>query len=152
VNSRLDALAHNALASALFQGMKYQENLIKMVFLDPASREFFPDWEENASSMVAHLRAVAGTDPNNSSFFRFVEELSAASDDFREMWDRHDVRVKTNEFVRLRHREVGDVTFWHETFSIDSAPGQRLFVGLPEPGSPSEYALARLYMLTASQR
>jgi hypothetical protein len=44
------------------------------------------------------------------------------------------------------------MTLHFEVFSIDSAPGLRIFVCQAEPGSPSEDALARLGSLTASGR
>ncbi|MET8143444.1 helix-turn-helix transcriptional regulator [Sphaerisporangium sp. NPDC005288] len=152
VNNRLDVLARNALASALFQGMEHADNLLRLMFLNPASRDFFLDWEEDALSLVADLRAMWGTEPDVSSLVAFVEELSAASGEFGEMWARHDVRAKTHHSIEIRHRWIGEVTFWHETFSIDSAPGQRLFVGIPEAGSPSEHALAELYLRTTAER
>ena len=47
---RLDVLARNALGSVLHDGLEYADNLLRLVFLDPAAREFYPDWEHVAGS------------------------------------------------------------------------------------------------------
>jgi len=144
-NDRLDVLALNAVARALYEGLAHTDNLLRLTFLNPESRKLYPDWEQEAFSKVAHLRAVAGPglDP---SLLRLVEELSRASEDFRRIWARHDVGARSQEFRRIVHREVGELILWHVTFSIDGSPGQRIFIAQAEPGSSSERALTRLSM------
>jgi transcriptional regulator with XRE-family HTH domain len=144
VNRWLDVLAQNRLGAALHDGLEHNDNLIRMTFLDPAAREFYLDWEQEAWSKVAHLRAAAGPDHDDLSLLKLVEELSLGSGDFRRLWARHDVQAKTHTAIRHHHRDVGDLTLWHETLRIDSAPCLRVFVGQAEPGSPSEEALAKL--------
>ncbi|GAA4580387.1 hypothetical protein GCM10023194_08600 [Planotetraspora phitsanulokensis] len=78
------------------------------------------------------------------ALLELVEELSHASDDFRQMWARHDVRAKTHDTIRFRHRRVGELTLSCDVFSVDNAPGQKLVVCQAEPGSDSERALSRL--------
>jgi transcriptional regulator with XRE-family HTH domain len=142
-NDRLDVLARNAMGDALYEGLEYTDNLLRLTFLNPESRRLYPDWEREASSKVAQLRAAAGPRPDRY-MLGLVEELSRASEDFRRLWARHDVRSRTQEFRRIVHREVGELTLWHVTFSIDGSPGQRIFIAQAEPGSPSERALTRL--------
>ncbi|GII57959.1 transcriptional regulator [Planotetraspora thailandica] len=144
VNRRWDVLARNPLAVALYAGLVHGDNLIRMQFLNPASREFYPDWEQEACAKVAHLRAVAGPDLDDASIRELIEELSAESPEFRRIWARHDVETKTNPAVRFRHPEVGLITLQFEVFDINSVPGQKLIVGQAEPGTPSERALAEL--------
>jgi len=146
VNRRLDVLVQNAATAAFLEGLSDSDNLLRLTFLNPASHEFFLDWEQEARFKVAHMRAAVGADLDDSSVLTLVEELSRASEDFRRMWQSHDIQVKPHEIGRYRyhHRRVGDLTLWHATFSIDGAPGQRLFVAHAEPGTPSDDALARL--------
>lgn len=42
-------------------------NLARFQFLDPASRDFYPDWELFAQMCVAIMRAEAGRDPNSTT-------------------------------------------------------------------------------------
>jgi hypothetical protein len=151
-NRQWDVLAQNPLAVALYEGLNYNDNLIRLTFLNPAAREFYLDWEQEAWSRVAHLRAAAGADRDDPSLIELVEELSLASEDFRRLWARHDVRARTRAFIRLHHRDVGDLTLHFEVFFIDSAPGLRIFVCQAEPGSSSEDALAMLGRLPADGR
>jgi transcriptional regulator with XRE-family HTH domain len=147
VNRRWDVLAENSPTAGLYAGLAYGDNLLRLQFLNPASREFYPDWEQEAWFKVAHLRAVTGPDCDDTSIRELVEELSAGSKEFRRIWARHDVQTKTNPSVRFQHRVVGGMTFQFELFDITSDPGQKLIVGQAEPGTPSELALAKLSTL-----
>ncbi|MFC7384119.1 helix-turn-helix domain-containing protein [Sphaerisporangium rhizosphaerae] len=143
VNRRMDYLARNRRAAALYRGMDIADNVLRLIFLCPAAREFYVDWEQEARAFTAHLRAAsdAGRDP---LVRELVEELSAASDDFRHIWARHDVRVRTKMPIRYRHRDVGEMTLQYETLRVGSAPGQFIVIGQAEPGSPSARAYASL--------
>ncbi|GAA4576845.1 helix-turn-helix domain-containing protein [Planotetraspora kaengkrachanensis] len=145
VNHRLDVLARNHLSRCLVAGQDLYDNLLRFTFLNPASREFYLDWEREALAKVADLRA--GAAPEDPAVLELVEELSQASEDFRRMWARHDVLAKADEPKRLHHPVAGDLILWHETFCIASTPGLRIFISTAEPGSPSERALARLARL-----
>jgi hypothetical protein len=146
----LDVLAHNALGQALFAGHPHSGDLIRLVFLDPDAREFYPDWERVAVNTVGGLRAAAGIDPDDPQLIDTVGELSVKSADFRRLWARHDIRQKTHETKRFRHRLVGELELSYEALTVNSAPGQQLIVYQAEPGSPSEAALALLGSLAAS--
>jgi transcriptional regulator with XRE-family HTH domain len=67
-NGRLDILAINALGRALyspaFTGSAVPVNLATFRFLDPAARDFYPDFDESAHTTVALLRTEAGRDPS----------------------------------------------------------------------------------------
>ncbi len=91
--------------------------------------------------------AGLGTNRDDPSLYTLVAELSEASEDFRRMWGRHDVRIKRRDPVHVRHPLVGDLTLWHESFAIDSAAGQRLWTAQAEPGSATEVALGVLRTL-----
>ncbi|WP_204058565.1 helix-turn-helix transcriptional regulator [Microbispora corallina] len=143
VNRRLDILAKNPLARAIFGDMEHNDNLIRLTFLNPRAREFYRKWEQEAQADVAHLRAEGGA-ADDPFLLELVEELSDGSEEFRRLWARYDVRGRNQEFVHLRHPDVGDMTLRHQTVRIDSAPDLCVFLGEAEPGSPSEDALRRL--------
>ncbi|GAA4584785.1 helix-turn-helix transcriptional regulator [Planotetraspora phitsanulokensis] len=150
VNRRLDFVAKNRLTKVLHEGFDDNDNVLRRIFLNPAAREFYVDWEREASHFVAHLRAVAGTGRDDPFVLELVEELSRKSEDFRRMWARHDVQTRTQVFMRFRHRQVGEMTLYLETLRLTSAPGHIFIIGQAEPGSPSAHALAELGRLAAT--
>ena len=143
----LNVLAHNHLGEALFARHTYSDDLVRLVFLDPDARDFYPDWERVACNTVGGLRAAASDEPR---LINTVGELSVRSADFRRLWARHDIRQKTHETKRFRHPLVGELTLAYEALTVNSAPGQQLIVYQAEPGSPSEEALSLLGSLTAN--
>ncbi|MGW7258411.1 MmyB family transcriptional regulator [Streptomyces sp. NPDC054834] len=64
VGPALDILADNSLATALHSGFDTFDNLARMVFVDPAGREFYQEWERAAHSCVAEIRAAYATIPH----------------------------------------------------------------------------------------
>jgi transcriptional regulator with XRE-family HTH domain len=70
-NGRLDVLAANILGRALyapaFAVPGRDVNLARFRFLDPAARDFYPDFAESARTTVELLRTEAGRDPFNTS-------------------------------------------------------------------------------------
>ncbi|SDH09957.1 Transcriptional regulator, contains XRE-family HTH domain [Sinosporangium album] len=140
----LTQLAANPLGEALFDWMGEETNLIASVFLRPAARTFYRDWNVIAENCVAALRAGAGADLDDPALIRLVGGLSLKSADFAHLWSRHDVRSKTAETKRFHHHLVGDIELSYQSLTVNSSPGQQLVVYQAEPGSPSSDALAIL--------
>ncbi|SDY43361.1 Transcriptional regulator, contains XRE-family HTH domain [Amycolatopsis xylanica] len=139
----LTVLAANTLGEALFAGHAYSDDLIRLVFLDPDAREFYPEWDRVAVATVGALRA-ASIDHDDPELIETVGELSVKSPEFRTLWARHDIQRKTQESKRFRHPLVGELTLTYESLTVNSAPGQQLVVYQAEPGSPSEETLSLL--------
>ncbi|MFD6679214.1 MmyB family transcriptional regulator [Micromonospora parva] len=57
-----DLLATNDAAAELFQGMGPGGNVVRWVFTEPAARQMLVDWEQEARSILARLRAIDSTD------------------------------------------------------------------------------------------
>ncbi|WP_326690179.1 helix-turn-helix transcriptional regulator [Streptomyces sp. NBC_01795] len=145
----LTVLASNILGEALFDGHTYSGDLVRLVFLDPDARDFYPDWDRVALNTVGGLRAAVGTDYDDPRLIEVVGELSIKSETFRRLWARHDIRQKTHETKRFRHPLVGELTLDYESLTVNGAPGQQLIVYQAAPDSPSEEALSLLGSLTA---
>jgi transcriptional regulator with XRE-family HTH domain len=152
VTSRhLDVLAANSLATALHGAYVRGDNLVRSLFLDPAARERYPDWDEVARDTVAALRAAVGPDLDDPHLTDLVGELSLKSDRFRLLWARHDVREKTHGTKRFVHPQVGELTLRYETFAVAGSSGQVLSVYHADPGSQTEQALALLSSIAADE-
>ncbi len=143
-----DLLATNALGRAFYSPLigdgGRTPNLARFQFLDPASRDFYPDWELFAEMCVAIMRSEAGRDPHDKELQDLVGELSTRSDTFRRLWGAHDVRTHGAGTKRFRHPIVGEVTLAYEELAITAEPGQVLLIYTAEPGSPSAERLRLL--------
>ncbi len=142
---RMDVLATNRLSRALlcdFDALPPGErNHARWVFLDPATRELFPDWEDVARDSVAELRMDAGRYPDDPELSSLIGELSVKSPEFRTWWASHDVLRRTHGAKRYHHPVVGEMTIAYEALPLPDAPEQTLYLLTPEPGSPSAAAL-----------
>ncbi|MFI8091484.1 helix-turn-helix transcriptional regulator [Streptomyces sp. NPDC086080] len=144
VGPALDIMAANPLAMALHSGFDQFDNLARMVFVDPAGREFYREWERAAHSCVAELRAAYGHDPESPRIAEVVAELSAQSEEFADIWKTHEVKSKSQESKLLKHLEVGDLQIKFAAFTVNGAPHQQLVVYQAEPASTTAAAFEAL--------
>lgn len=152
---RQNLLATNALGRAFYSPVigdgGRTPNLARFQFLDPAARDFYPDWDLFAHMCVGVMRAEAGRDPHDTALQELVGELSTRSEVFRRLWAEHDVRRHGAGTKRFRHPVVGELTLAYEELAVTAEPGNVLLVYTAEPGSPSAERLALLASWAASQ-
>ncbi|MEV1198810.1 helix-turn-helix domain-containing protein [Microbispora rosea] len=139
---RFDVLAANGPAMALAPMYRPGRNLVRDVFLDPGARALFPQWDAVAAGSAAALRA--GADLGDPALRELVEELSAASEDFRRLWERHDVRPTRDETKEFAHPVAGPLVLRRHSLTVGGTDGQVVIAYQAEPGTPSAAALARL--------
>lgn len=67
LDHRMNVVAANDLCIGLFAGVGWdltgESNGARLVFFDPAAREFYLEWAEKAESIVTYLRLAAGRHP-----------------------------------------------------------------------------------------
>jgi transcriptional regulator with XRE-family HTH domain len=148
VNARRDVLAATELAERVNPGWSAGSNLAAFTFLDPRAKEIYPDWDEIAGQVVAGLRSASATYPGGG-VGSLVDYLVAEDVTFAELWSAQDVYTRTIGEKRFTIRDFGAITLQFESFSVDGAPGQTLFVYFPAPGSSDEIAFARLRALAS---
>ena len=146
-----DVLAANSLATALSPSIRAGENRLRSVFLDPAERDSTPDWPKAIVGLVASFRASIGTDTDDPRVAQLVGELSLASEQFRKLWARHDVKALAGAAFVLRHPEVGDLSLRREKLPLGESGGQLLVIYHAEAGSASARALSLLAAGTATE-
>lgn len=71
-------------------------------------------------------------------------QLSTRSEEFRQRWAAHHVKLHRTGVKRFRHPVVGDLTLDFEALDLPGDPGQRMLVYSAEPGSPSDDGLQLL--------
>lgn len=148
-NGRTDLLAWNPLGGALMSEMidsatTSPPNFARFTFLEPVARRFYPDWDVAARMNVAMLRTEAGRDPHSKELHDLVGELSTRSDQFRDLWGRHDVWHHTSGTKRYHHPAVGELRLAFHGLDLVGHTGIQLTLLSAEPGSPQAEALALL--------
>jgi len=148
LNGRLDVLATNPLAEALFAPMfadpARPANHARFTFLNPRARDFWIDWERAADDSVAMLRTEAGRDPYDKGLTELVGELCTRSEAFRVRWAAHDVRLHRTGLKHFHHPVVGELHLFYEVMELSADPGLALIAFSAETGSPDDDALRLL--------
>jgi hypothetical protein len=156
-NARHDMLAANRLARALYAPVLADPhrpaNNARFIYLDPASREFFIDWERAADDIAAMLRSEAGHNPNDRQLIELIGELSTRSEDFRARWAAHNVRFHRTGHKKLHHPVVGALDLNFEAMEFPSHPGLTLLVYTAPADTPTADSLKLLasWAATAEQ-
>ncbi|RSM64972.1 XRE family transcriptional regulator [Kibdelosporangium aridum] len=141
----LDVLAFNRLGDAL-NGFSATDrpNLCRSIFLDPKAKDFYPQWSCAAEDTVAVLRWMAGRNPDEPGLAPLIGELSIHSQEFRELWAKHNVKEKTFGGKLINHSLVGELDLAFESFPLPGEPDMVLVTYVAQPGSPSAEKLALL--------
>ncbi len=143
-NRYLDALAANASARAFSPKMVPPGgNMLRWVFVDPAARDFYVDWDVVTDIVVCEFREVAGTDLGDPRLCAMIDELSAHSPRFRDLWARADVGYRPGP-MHIRHPKVGDLHLHRTRLRVPHSDGQHILAYHAEPGSESAKALEAL--------
>ncbi|MEW2509781.1 helix-turn-helix transcriptional regulator [Streptomyces sp. NPDC046870] len=141
-------LAWNRMAAAVFGDWGElppgERNWARLVFLRPAYRELFVDWEQKAIDIVCALRMDAGCDPDDARLSALVGELSVKSEEFRRLWATHDVKEKSHGVKHLHHPLVGDLALHFESFRLTDGSEQSLVTYHADPDSASADSLRLL--------
>jgi transcriptional regulator with XRE-family HTH domain len=147
-NGRLDVLATNPLAQALYAPVfidpARQANLARFTFLNPHARTLWGNWAGVADDTVAILRTEAGRDPFDKGLTDLVGELSTRSDEFRVRWAAHNVRLHRTGLKHIQHPVVGALHLSYEVMQLTADPGLTLVIYSAAQGSPDDDALRLL--------
>lgn len=144
---RFDVLASNPLAVALSPRLVPGENRLRSLLLDPAEREFHDDWERAVEGFVALARHTLGDDVSDRRTVELVGELSLASERFRSLWARHDLRRLEGGTAALHHPSVGELRLHREKLPVEDVI---LVLYYPDAESDAAEKLALLASLSVS--
>ncbi|MEU9198116.1 helix-turn-helix transcriptional regulator [Streptomyces hundungensis] len=157
-NGRLDILATNALGRALYSPLYASPrtaaqpvNIARFQFLDPAGRDFFPDWEQSVNTTVSLLRTEAGRAPGDSDLTNLIGELVTRDDEFRTAWARHNVRLHVTGRKAFRHPVIGEVTLDFDAMELPAQPGLTLTAYSSPPHTPDHDRLQLLAAWAATE-
>ncbi|MEV5810010.1 helix-turn-helix transcriptional regulator [Streptomyces parvulus] len=147
-NGRQDILAINEVGRALYEPLfadpRRPANAARFTYLDPTAKTFLREWEKSAADIAASLRQEAGRNPYDSALTELIGELSTRSEDFRQLWAAHNVRLHRTGVKRLNHPVVGDLDLNFETFELAHEPGLMMAVYTAAPDTPAAEKLSLL--------
>ena len=120
-------------------------------FTDPATRQLYdPDDHPFLSRMfVSGLRGVVTLRGPGSRAAHLRDLLLARSDEFREVWNDHEVGIRPNEVKHFIHPELGALELTCQTL-LDPSQSHSLLVYTAIPGSES-YEKMQLLSVTGTQ-
>lgn len=159
-NGRLDIVATNLLGRALYAPLfdsptrtsaHALPNMARFRFLDPAARDFYPDFGSSAGSNVQLLRAEGARNPHDKGFTELIGELSTRSEDFRVRWASHDVQLHHSGSKLFHHPVVGELRLHFEAFDLPADTGLALTALSAPPDSESAERLGLLASWAMSQ-
>jgi transcriptional regulator with XRE-family HTH domain len=144
---RMTILLANPMARALTPYFVPGFNQLRSVFIEPDVRTLVTNWDEVTAILVSWLRFnIADDSASDSELQSLIGELSIASQRFRTLWARQDVKQKTSGPALFEHPQVGPLELRYRALML-SETRQTLVAYYAEPGTPSEERLRLLSSL-----
>jgi transcriptional regulator with XRE-family HTH domain len=106
-------------------------NCMWLVFTDPAWRRAITDWDETARRMTAQFRAQMAEHVAEPAWKAHLRRLRAASPEFADLWDQHEVSAITTKAKKIRNPYVGMLRFEAVSTWLNPRPGVRMLVYTP---------------------
>ena len=146
-----EVLWQNALADVLIgrrAGAGRDRNLTWLWFTEPAIRQMFPeeDWDAHSAAHVADLRGTFSRRMGDRDVAGLVDALVEHSEEFRELWDLHEVAVRRLPRKRFLNAEVGELDLTCETL-LTPAADLRVRAFLPLEGTDAREKLELLRVI-----
>ncbi len=127
VNQRSDVLTANRPAQEIFEQFEFSDNILRMLFLDPAAQRMWADWAAFARFLVGGIRRMIGPvvvdDPATAAL---IAEMSARSPAFARLWDSHHIDVRERKEKQFRHEDLGEISMRFELVAAVDTPNQYL--------------------------
>lgn len=97
-------------------------------FFQSETRTFHQEWEKQAQSLVAQVRADYARYPGDASFREIIEDLQQVSAQFCQWWEQQHVRSFPDEPRVIQHPTLGRLEFNYVTFHPSLSPDLRVKV------------------------
>lgn len=151
-----DVLHTNALDDALACRRELRpgrdSNVYWRWFTCREPHDLFPaaDRARLSAAHVSDLRATYSRRAEDDQITRLVTDLAAHSEEFRTLWDRHDVAVRRSDLKDVQHPTVGLIRLRCQVLVTPDA-GLRMRVLLPLEGTDAAEKLALLRVIGTQQ-
>ena len=134
-NARYDILAWNQPFDQLMGPLSIlpfeERNSLWRMFTSTRCREATLDWDVSTRRMVAEYRAAMAEHVAEPAWKCLVSRLTAASPEFAELWERHEVASPENLTKRYLHPEVGLIKLNYTHLWLGQRLGTRMTTFTP---------------------
>ncbi|MCM3702264.1 helix-turn-helix transcriptional regulator [Paenibacillus macerans] len=144
IDKRWNVLAWNQISGTLCRDFSREpelgKNMLWRVFAVEESKSRIVNWEQVAPAMVAHFRSRFALYMNDSWYQELVDKLCDRSEEFRTLWEQHDVSGTLEGEQIIRLPESGLLTFRYHTFTISERSdfAMRVFTPLENSGTDEQ--------------
>ena len=137
-------IALNRAAEMVFGFGETDHNCLVSFFTNIRYQAAIQHWRDVSVDMAAMFRAESAHHPGDGHFAEIAADLASISDDFAEVWARHDVIEPGPGVKAVMHPAVGDLVFENVPLPLPGRPGERLVLHNPRPGTDTAEKLETL--------
>ncbi|HCW48347.1 MAG: helix-turn-helix transcriptional regulator [Mixta calida] len=136
-NQRFDIMGHNQAWARLMNVdvetlPEEERNCMWLAFNHPGWRSAVADWHDVMPQMVAMFRAQMGEHLGDPVWEGFLERLLTHSSEFRDAWQRYELRSIENRVKYFQHPQVGRLALRQNNWWSAPRNGDRLMVYIPD--------------------
>jgi transcriptional regulator with XRE-family HTH domain len=135
INPWWDLLVFNDAYSDLLGNLKNipraHQNLLRLSFTTIRTTKLLDNWESIVSDLVGQLRTHVARYPDDPRGAALVQELTAVSPEFTNMWKAQSVARFSSSTVSMHHPRCGALLFNHIKLSTADDESKQLVVWLP---------------------
>lgn len=150
-----ETLRQNRLGAALVGDMRDRSGPSRSIgyrwFTDPAARALHPQADHAFLSRMyaSGLRSVIALRGQDSRAAEYARLLAEQSEEFRTLWELHEVGIRPQEVKRFVQADVGELQLQCQVL-LDPGSSHSLLVYTAVPGSESHERLRLLSVVAAS--
>jgi transcriptional regulator with XRE-family HTH domain len=135
INTRFDIIQSNDAHEQMFWDWHslpcVHKNLLWCAVTEPRARDMLLNYDQEIPHMVARLRAAYAQHIGDPEWEEDIRRLAGLSQEFAELWARHEVAAPAARTLRFRHAEAGPMTFTRTELDVASMTGLRIAVYSP---------------------
>ncbi len=152
LDQRLNVVAWNESACRVFEDFSLlserDRNAIWSLFMHPAKRKLFVDWELTIQNAVMSFRTTYDRHAGEAWAEQLVADLKQASPEFRSLWPQHDIQWSCDPHEKeLNHPQVGRLLFQSAMLVVPEAPTFQMAIFTPR----SQETVVKLETLLRSE-
>jgi transcriptional regulator with XRE-family HTH domain len=136
INSRFDIVATNEAHEEMFWDWHslpcVHKNLLWCAVTEPLAREKFLNYDEEIPYMVARLRAAHAQHLGDPEWDEDIGRLAKLSQEFAELWARHEVAGPAPRTLLFRHQAAGEMMFTRTELDLSAQADLRIAVYTPQ--------------------